>query len=75
MKAATLRTYISVHTWVGIMAGFFLFIAFYAGSVTLFHEELHAWETPLPQTAAPQRDPQALIDAVLQAHPKAKDMF
>jgi len=75
MKAATLRTYISMHTWVGILAGFFLFIAFYAGSVTLFHEELHAWETPLPQTALPQRDPQALIDAVLQAHPKASDMF
>lgn len=75
MKAATLRTFIAVHTWVGLVAGFFLFIAFFAGSVTLFHEELHAWETPLPQTAAPQRDPHALIDAVLQAHPKAKEAF
>jgi uncharacterized iron-regulated membrane protein len=75
MKAATLRTFIAVHTWVGLVAGFFLFIAFYAGSVTLFHEELHAWETPLPQTAVPQRDPQTLIDAVLLTHPKAKEAF
>lgn len=75
MKAATLRTFISVHTWVGLIAGFALFIAFYAGAVTLFHEELHAWETPLPQVAAPQQAPQALIDAVLHAYPKAKEGF
>ena len=78
MKAATLRTFISVHTWVGLIAGFGLFIAFYAGAVTLFHEELHAWETPLPQVAqqdTPQHAPQQLIDAVLQQHPKARDAF
>ncbi|NYE58970.1 putative iron-regulated membrane protein [Duganella sp. 1224] len=75
MKAATLRTFIAVHTWVGLVAGFFLFIAFYAGSVTLFHEELHAWETPPPQTAAPRHNPQALIDAVLRAHPEARSLF
>ncbi|MYM36238.1 PepSY domain-containing protein [Duganella sp. FT94W] len=75
MKASTLRTFIAVHTWVGLIAGFGLFIAFYAGAVTLFHEELHAWETPLPQVAAPPQEPQALIDAVLRAHPQAKDDF
>jgi uncharacterized iron-regulated membrane protein len=75
MKSSTLRTFISVHTWVGLVAGFALFIAFYAGAVTLFHEELVAWETPPPAVAAPQREPQALIDAVLAAHPKAKDLF
>jgi uncharacterized iron-regulated membrane protein len=75
MKSSTLRTFIAVHTWVGLVAGFCLFIAFYAGAVTLFHEALHAWETPLPQVAAPPRNPQLLIDAVLQAHPKASEMF
>jgi uncharacterized iron-regulated membrane protein len=82
MKSSTLRTFISVHTWVGLVAGFFLFIAFYAGSVTLFHGELHAWQTPLATsgaggvaTATPQGDPQALIDAVLRAHPKAAEDF
>lgn len=75
MKAATLRTFIAVHTWVGLIAGFGLFIAFYAGAVTLFHEELHAWETPLPKVAASRHEPQQLIDAVLQAHPQAKQGF
>ncbi|WP_373988236.1 PepSY-associated TM helix domain-containing protein [Duganella sp. BuS-21] len=75
MKASTLRTFISVHTWMGLIAGFGLFIAFYAGSVTLFHEQLGAWETPAAQVAAPQHDPQLLIDAVLQAQPKARETF
>lgn len=77
MKSSTLRTFIAVHTWVGLVAGFCLFIAFYAGAVTLFHSELHAWQTPLPQstpsTATVQ--PQALVDAVLAAHAEAAKMF
>lgn len=44
MKAATLRTFLSVHTWVGLAAGWALFIAFYAGAVTVFVDELHSWE-------------------------------
>ena len=77
MKSSTLRTYISVHTWVGLAAGFCLFIAFYAGAITIFHEELHGWETPaarsVPQTPLSQTQP--LIDAVLAAHPKAGERF
>ncbi|MBJ7312532.1 PepSY-associated TM helix domain-containing protein [Rugamonas sp. CCM 8940] len=74
MKSSTLRTFISVHTWVGLVAGFCLFIAFYAGAVTIFHEELLTWETassrakPVESTARVQE----LIDAVLKAHPQAK---
>ena len=77
MKSSTLRTFISVHTWVGLVAGFALFIAFYAGAITLFHAELHAWQTPIPQAApsAARPQPQALVDAVLAAHPEAAKMF
>jgi uncharacterized iron-regulated membrane protein len=57
MKSSTLRTFISVHTWVGLVAGFGLFFAFYAGSITLFHSELHAWQTPIPQVAPSPRIP------------------
>ena len=32
MKAQTLRDYLSVHTWVGIVSGLLLFIAFYGRS-------------------------------------------
>lgn len=77
MKSSTLRTFISVHTWVGLAAGFCLFIAFYAGAVTIFHDELLTWETasstaqPVESTAGAQ----ALIEAVLKAHPQAKESF
>ncbi|MGC5953811.1 PepSY domain-containing protein, partial [Ralstonia pseudosolanacearum] len=46
MKSATLRLYQTLHTWVGLMAGWALFIAFFAGSITVFHDELHAWQDP-----------------------------
>ena len=75
MKSSTLRTFISVHTWVGLVAGFALFIAFYAGAITLFHSELHAWQAPVAQSAPAAARPQALIDAVLAAHPEAGKMF
>lgn len=80
MKSSTLRTFISVHTWVGLVAGFFLFIAFYAGAITMFHAELHAWQTPnaRAEPATTRQQPpqtQALIDAVLAAHPDAARAF
>jgi uncharacterized iron-regulated membrane protein len=77
MRASTLRTFISVHTWVGLVAGFGLFIAFYAGAVTIFHDELRAWETPRTESAAvaASADPQPLIDAVLRDHPTARQAF
>lgn len=78
MKAATLRTYLSVHTWVGLVAGMGLFIAFYAGSIIVFVHELQGWERPAE--AAPARDvglaqAQALVDQVLAKHPEADHAF
>lgn len=78
MKAATLRTYLSVHTWVGLVAGMALFIAFYAGSITVFVHELQGWEKP--HAAAPARadglaQSQALVDGVLRQHPQAAHGF
>ncbi|KQV87142.1 hypothetical protein ASD15_28275 [Massilia sp. Root351] len=77
MKASTLRTYIAVHTWVGLVAGFALFIAFYTGAITIFTKELHTWETPASQRAAmePPARAQELVDAVLRRHPQAKESF
>ncbi|MET0267590.1 MAG: PepSY-associated TM helix domain-containing protein [Duganella sp.] len=77
MKAATLRSMMALHSWLGLVAGFGLFIAFYAGAITIFHEPLHAWQTPLPQSApaAIEHNPQALIDALLAAHPELAGSF
>ncbi|MHA7680064.1 PepSY-associated TM helix domain-containing protein [Cupriavidus sp. PET2-C1] len=76
MKAATLRLYQTLHTWVGLMAGWALFIAFFAGAITVFHEELHAWQSP-QRTAAHSpatqpANPAALdrfMQALVAAHP------
>ena len=38
-SSQTLRTFTTLHTWVGLVAGFGLFVAFYAGALTLFHHD------------------------------------
>lgn len=71
MKAATLRTFLAVHTWVGLIAGMALFIAFYAGAITVFTHELGDWQRPAG--TQPAADPvgrsQALLDALLATDP------
>jgi uncharacterized iron-regulated membrane protein len=71
MKASTLRTFLSVHTWVGLVAGMALFIAFYAGAITVFTHELGDWQRPVD--TQPAADPvgrsQALLDAVVATKP------
>lgn len=77
MKTSTLRTFVSVHTWVGLVAGMALFIAFYAGAITVFEHELAQWQRSDRQDAAPQppERAQALIDAVLAKYPQAAEDF
>lgn len=77
MKPHTLRTFIAVHTWVGLIAGFALFIAFYAGAITVFSHELLEWDH-FEQWQRPHdsiADADALIAAALQKHPRARDGF
>jgi len=76
MKASTLRTFQVVHTWTGLMAGFALFIAFYAGALTVFHDDIAAWQTPpwrsAPDAAVPVG---GLIDKLVAQHPDARADF
>lgn len=76
MKAATLRRFLSLHTWVGLLAGMALFIAFYAGAITVFSHEIADWNRN-GAAAVPPRDPvgrsQQLLDDLLQQHPKAAE--
>lgn len=75
MKVRTdiLKMYKEVHGWVGIISGLALFIAFYAGAITMFEEPLQRWATP-PARIAPavslERAPE-LVAKVLAAHPEA----
>ncbi len=74
MKATTLRAFLSVHTWVGLVAGLFLFIAFYAGAVSVFVHELQGWEQPpaaMPATDAAHARAQSLLDEGLRRYPQA----
>lgn len=75
LKPATLRTFTTLHSWMGLVAGFALFVAFYAGAITVFHHQLQPWATPQAADAAPASldDAQRLLDSVLAMHPEARD--
>lgn len=76
MKSSTIRTFQTVHTWTGLVAGFALFVAFYAGALTVFHDDIAAWQNPpwrSAQDAGVALD--ELIDRLLAQHPSARDDF
>lgn len=76
MKTATLRSLQTVHTWTGLIAGFALFIAFYAGALTVFHADIAAWQNPPWQSEEDADVPLAmLIERFIAEHPQAKDDF
>ncbi len=76
MKSSTLRTYQAVHTWTGLLAGFALFIAFYAGALTVFHDDIAAWQNPPWRSAVDADVPiDTLIGKLLEKHPAAREDF
>lgn len=68
-----IKVYKDVHIWVGILSGLMLFIAFYAGAITMFEKPLERWATPPSSLAAPPPLARAevLLQAVLAEHPQA----
>lgn len=75
MKLPTdlVKMYKEIHGWVGIVSGLALFIAFYAGAVTMFEAPLQRWASPpstLAQAPSLARTPE-LVATVLAAHPEA----
>ncbi|SEW23601.1 PepSY-associated TM helix domain-containing protein [Luteibacter sp. 329MFSha] len=77
MKASTIRTFTTVHTWTGLLAGFALFIAFYAGALTMFHEEIDAWALPKAEMArADTMDrAHAMLADIVAKHPAAAEQI
>jgi len=73
IRSDIIKVYKDVHIWIGIASGLMLFIAFYAGAITMFEKPLERWATP-PSTlsaAPPLERADALVEAVLAAHPQA----
>jgi len=75
LSAATLRTFTTLHTWVGLVAGLALFVAFYAGAITVFHHELQQWQSTrgVAEPRGTLADMQTLLDRVLERHPQARE--
>ncbi|HRO60622.1 MAG TPA: PepSY-associated TM helix domain-containing protein, partial [Burkholderiaceae bacterium] len=73
MRAEHVRNYKSVHTWTGILSGMALFIAFYAGALTVFKEPLRRWSTPPAAIVqpVPMDEAQPLIARTLAGTPDA----
>jgi uncharacterized iron-regulated membrane protein len=75
MKAITFKTFERVHSWTGLLAGLALFIAFYAGAFTMFHEQTEHWQSPSHAVESRKRawaDAQALVASVTKQYPEAR---
>lgn len=80
VSSEVVRVYKVVHTWTGILSGMALFIAFYAGALTIFKEPLSRWATPPDPAAvhAPQvalAEAQTLINRTLTGYPETARGF
>ena len=77
MKASTTRTFTVVHTWTGLLAGFALFIAFYAGALTMFHDEIDTWASPRAEMARADTMDRAgkMLEGIVATHPGARDQI
>ncbi len=73
MRADFIRIYKSVHTWTGIISGMALFIAFYAGALTVFKEPIRRWSTPPAAVVQPvaMDEVQPLVIQTLSTTPAA----
>lgn len=67
MNGERLKRLISLHAWVGIVGGLALFVAFYAGALNVFHDELHEWQHGHDAAA----EPALTLDQAAQAAVKS----
>ncbi|MDE7546977.1 PepSY-associated TM helix domain-containing protein [Acetobacter fabarum] len=71
------QVYREVHSWVGILCSLFLFVAFYAGSISMFEQSLQVWLTPassLPKPVELSDTPQ-LLQKVFAQYPDARTHY
>lgn len=76
IKSEYVRIYKSIHTWTGILSGLALFIAFYAGALTVFKEPLARWAAPPSEIKQmPLANAQQLTVKTLAIHREAARDF
>lgn len=77
LRSDIIKVYKDVHIWIGIVSGLMLFVAFYAGAITMFEKPLERWATP-PSTLAQAPTlarADALVEAVLARHRQAASRY
>lgn len=76
LESATLRSFLALHTWVGLASGLLLFIAFYAGAISVFTHELDGWRRPAGDVSRSDKiaRAQVLLDKVQAVHPDSRDI-
>ena len=72
VKPHILRDYLAVHSWVGIVCGLLLFIAFYAGAFSMLEPEIRQWTQPQASKADVSTDIDESLKQFLAQHPEAK---
>lgn len=77
MRTDIIRLYKTIHTWTGIVAGMALFIAFYAGALTMFKGPLGEWLDPAASDSrnVALTEMPILINQVLASQPAAGKEF
>lgn len=75
MRVETLRRYLVVHTWTGILSGLLLFVAFYAGGLSMFEPEITRWAQAGPSHADANPDADALVAGFLAGQPTPPRSF
>lgn len=67
--------FLNLHTWTGVIAGMALFVAFYAGSIMVFHDSLHSWQSAGQAGHYERADAQPFMDNFLESFPGAREDF
>lgn len=77
MPTDLVKMYKEIHGWVGIISGLALFIAFYAGAITMFENQVQRWASPPAPLAAPpslEQTPE-LVAKLIAAHPEVAKAY
>lgn len=77
IRSDIIRMYRDIHSWVGIACGLALFIAFYAGAITMFETPLQRWASPpvLFSQPTPLEKTPELVEKVLEEYPEAARQY